>query len=167
MRIIEMVVGNCYYCPHFKWIDQGNLRVPRCFHPRMLLDHKGGAPLDNAPVIPELCPIPEPWDMDARRNALGDIPPVVDSRTVKVLFDIEAERLHQEALWHGEQHDLVEWMMILGEEYGEACKEMHPRVDLKRFRAEIIQVAAVATAIAEFTDLLIEVERSAEKEKSQ
>ena len=83
--------------------------------------------------------------------------------TVNVLINIEGERHKQDRKWGPQNHSPIEWMAILGEEYGEAQKEAlehhwagtHYPVDefrLIRLRAELVQVAAVAVAAIESLD---------------
>lgn len=72
---------------------------------------------------------------------------------------IDTERLRQDKKWGTHQdHNLPEWGTILGEEYGEACTEIN-RVhfgfkDTENLIAELVQVAAVCTAILEGLDEL-------------
>lgn len=82
----------------------------------------------------------------------------------RVLDDIAAERDAQAAKWGEQNHTPMEWMAILTEEVGEAMKEaleehwlgihyFDKREDvLRRYRAELIQVAAVAIAALESLD---------------
>ena len=77
----------------------------------------------------------------------------------KVLREISDERLAQEKKWGQQDHDDNRWLVILGEEYGEACQ-----ATLKRFetmgdplseyhlRGELVQIAAVAVAFIEAID---------------
>ena len=73
----------------------------------------------------------------------------------EVLGDVVQERFSQTKKW-GQQNWGIEWMSILGEEFGEACQEFnavhfggkHPA----NLRAELVQVAAVAVAIIECLD---------------
>ncbi len=85
----------------------------------------------------------------------------------QVLKAIEAERKKQNAKWGEQNHNLVEWIAILGEEFGEASTEAvdyhfanqpkgeHFDTDsigfeglqktrLENYRKELIQLAAVA-----------------------
>lgn len=67
---------------------------------------------------------------------------------------IRRERDRQDAKWGFPQdHTVVEWMSILGEEYGEACQEANRvhfgKKDYDDLRAELVQVAAVCVAILE------------------
>ena len=70
---------------------------------------------------------------------------------IEIFFAIGKERNRQDDL-HGEQKDvrLNRWMLILGEEFGECCKELcdNPRLTPK-LRDELIQVAAVCVKILE------------------
>lgn len=80
---------------------------------------------------------------------------------------VQAERQRQNAKWGEQNHELPHWMLILGEEFGEATKAVlerevllrdgpttdAPIVELGRATAavtdELVQVAAVAVAILE------------------
>lgn len=66
-----------------------------------------------------------------------------------VLKDISLERDFQDSKWGCQRHlSLETWMTILGEEYGEACKEVL-EVNEKKLYKELVQVAAVSIAILE------------------
>jgi len=92
-----------------------------------------------------------------------------------VLEEIQAEKIKQNAKWGEQNHNLVEWIAILGEEFGEASREavdyhfanqpkgetldtdslgfehlQHTR--LKDYRKELIQLAAVAVQAIESLD---------------
>lgn len=84
-----------------------------------------------------------------------------------VLSEVLAERERQEKLWGQQNHAGHEYLMILGEEVGEANKEyleeyfptkaeLHEGVqyipDFSNYRKELIQVAAVAVAMIECLD---------------
>jgi hypothetical protein len=64
----------------------------------------------------------------------------------------KAERLRQERKWGHQHHDLAWWSVILGEEYGEACKAIYEYMSsagsgtIDEVIAELTQVAAVALA---------------------
>lgn len=68
---------------------------------------------------------------------------------------IDAERRRQDNKWaNRRQNSTSEWMMILGEEYGEACQAgcdiiFSQSNDRSRLVDELVQVAAVAVAILE------------------
>lgn len=71
------------------------------------------------------------------------------------LMGIIEERAAQDAKWGLQNHSFPEWLVILQEELGEACKEFF---DMKykpqpggaeRFKTELIQTAAVITAMLE------------------
>ncbi len=77
------------------------------------------------------------------------------------IADVLAERERQDVKWGEQNHDPARWLMILGEEYGEACKAgcdltwpnpQKPRCMVAEFRAELVQVAAVAVAMIECID---------------
>jgi len=74
----------------------------------------------------------------------------------KAVLDITCERDRQQKKWGVQTHSIAEWLMILGEEYGEACKaggESYFRDDsLGELRKELTQTAAVALAIIEGID---------------
>ena len=85
---------------------------------------------------------------------------LIDSRINegKALSDILLERSNQQKKWGLQSHGINSWMMILGEEFGEACKagnECYFRdYPLKLLRKELIQTAAVSLAIIESIDAL-------------
>lgn len=88
------------------------------------------------------------------------------STTHQVLIDVESERFRQLKKWGVQDWSPPEWMMILAEEVGEANKEAleahfadkfpeHYPEDadrMKRYRKELIEVAAVAVAAIEAID---------------
>lgn len=73
----------------------------------------------------------------------------------KVLNDIHAERNRQNFKWGKQHHEYPKWLAILVEEVGEVAEAMqagsvaHKQSDSDNLYKELIQVAAVATAIAE------------------
>lgn len=72
----------------------------------------------------------------------------------KVFNLVDKERKLQEQKWSKKINSTAEWMMILGEEYGEACKEgcninLAKSKNRSLFIEEVVQVAAVAFAILE------------------
>ena len=77
--------------------------------------------------------------------------------TEKVLQEVAAERENQDKKWGVQDHQPVEWIVILGEEFGESSKaalEAHFKGNKSTgnfddYRAELIQVAAVAVAAVE------------------
>lgn len=89
----------------------------------------------------------------------------------KIFDEIKAERARQNEKWGIQHHNLVEWIAILGEEFGEVSKEAvdwhfangkvnindDPGKELQNkrlddYRTECIQVAAVATQMIEDLD---------------
>jgi NTP pyrophosphatase (non-canonical NTP hydrolase) len=74
---------------------------------------------------------------------------------VQVLIDIDNERDNQDNKWGIQRHDYSTWLTILVEEVGEvaqaiqASKGWGKQSDADNLYSELIQVAAVATAIAE------------------
>lgn len=74
-----------------------------------------------------------------------------------VLNDVAEERKAQDKKWGVQNHNLIAWLAILAEEFGEAARginEFHFRGDayLEDIRLELIQTAAVAVAIVEYID---------------
>ncbi len=67
---------------------------------------------------------------------------------MSILDDIQAERDHQEKKWGEQNHHPNKWLVILGEEYGEACSAALQESELG-YRTELIHVAAVAIAAIE------------------
>jgi hypothetical protein len=69
--------------------------------------------------------------------------------------DIQEERYRQEEMW-GEQNHTLLWISILGEEFGEFCREMNDFMltgkATPNLRAEMVQCAAVCQAIVECID---------------
>jgi len=68
------------------------------------------------------------------------------------IFDqVKEERIRQDKLWGIQSHDIEKWAIILGEEYGEFCKDI---VDgrIEHAREELVQVAAVAVAALQSMD---------------
>ena len=83
----------------------------------------------------------------------------------KVMSEVTKERLSQEEKWGQQDHDDNLFLVILGEEYGEACQaalkmfetmgETHGAQQITstyHLRAELVQVAAVAIAHIESID---------------
>jgi NTP pyrophosphatase (non-canonical NTP hydrolase) len=80
----------------------------------------------------------------------------------KILKEVKEERERQDGIWGEQNHKPIEWMAILMEEVGEASKEAleayfegkakDRKFLLKRYRKEIIQVAAVAISMIESFD---------------
>lgn len=87
----------------------------------------------------------------------------------QIFKQIETERLAQDLKWGEQNHKPIEWIAILTEEVGEASKEAldhhfnlkeagYTSTDsfndmrLKRYREELIQVAAVAVSMLECFD---------------
>lgn len=65
--------------------------------------------------------------------------------------DIIIERYAQDAKWGEQNHYPAYWLAILGEEVGEANKAFLEN-DVEGYRSELVQVAAVATAMVESID---------------
>jgi hypothetical protein len=69
-----------------------------------------------------------------------------------IITDIKEERRRQDKKWGIQKHNSFVWLSILGEEYGEACKELLESGETKNFRQEMVQVASVAIAAIECID---------------
>ncbi|MFJ8268508.1 hypothetical protein [Peribacillus asahii] len=82
---------------------------------------------------------------------------VDDQLKNKVLLAVEAERFRQNAKWGRQRHSYGAWLAILAEEFGEVAQAMQGRMGLTSMKdsdaddlyEELVQVAAVAVAIAE------------------
>lgn len=114
---------------------------------------------DEDEVSAKETPSPEKTPEDLFEDALTEPPPLH-----KVLGEVEQERLKQDQKWGAQNYQPPIWLIILGEEVGEANKaalEAHfshvpqyPSFDesIKNYRKELIQVAAVAVAAVESLD---------------
>jgi NTP pyrophosphatase (non-canonical NTP hydrolase) len=73
-----------------------------------------------------------------------------------VISEIVDERASQDARWGEQNHDPLYWLAILVEEVGEVSKEIaEGRIQpflATAYRAELLQVAAVAVAAIESLD---------------
>ncbi|GAB2528199.1 MazG-like family protein [Rufibacter soli] len=77
-----------------------------------------------------------------------------------VLAEVKTERERQDAKFSEQNHHPLEWVAILGEEFGEVSKaavEAHftgyaSSNNWANYREELIQVAAVAVAMVEALD---------------
>lgn len=76
--------------------------------------------------------------------------------TRMTLNDIEKERRRQDTKWGPQNHSPLEWLSILTEEVGEVAKAINEAhwggAPLTEYRAELVQVAAVAVAAIESLD---------------
>lgn len=80
-------------------------------------------------------------------------------QTEGVLAEVMGERARQDEKWGPQEHSPVEWISILGEEFGEASRganESHwgpsTTASLAEYRKEMLEVAAVAVAAVEALD---------------
>ena len=83
-------------------------------------------------------------------------------KSIEILKEVSQERERQDSMWGQQNHSAPEYLMILGEEVGEANKEaleaffeakrLHRAPDYFAYRKELIQVAAVAVAMVECLD---------------
>lgn len=69
----------------------------------------------------------------------------------EALAAVMAERNRQDAKWGIQNHAPHIWLVILGEEFGEASKATL-EMDWNAYRSEMVQVAAVAVAAIEACD---------------
>jgi len=70
---------------------------------------------------------------------------------MKVFDEIQAERDRQDEKWGEQNHAPATWMLIAGEEFGEAAKALLQDEGLK-YRWELVQLAAVCVAMIESFD---------------
>ena len=81
----------------------------------------------------------------------------------EAIADVIRERGRQDRKWGEQNHSPIEWLVVLGEEFGETSQEAlrlrfgdddDPRRDQWRaqYRAELVQMAAVAVAAIESFD---------------
>lgn len=74
---------------------------------------------------------------------------------INILTDIDKERNRQDEMWGRQRHTLGDWLMILGEEFGEVCQAMQKSKswgkdsDANDLYEELIHLAAVSVEIAE------------------
>ena len=75
-----------------------------------------------------------------------------------VLNEVRKERERQLGKWGVQNHNMLEWCVILGEEVGEVNRAVYEhhfnkeKGKLEEYREELIQVAAVAVAMVECLD---------------
>jgi len=95
-----------------------------------------------------------------------DVVYVDAAATRHALYGVALERASQDAKWGKQEHSLTTWITVLGEEVGEAAKEVleyrqatiyqgdhySAQDRLRRLRAELLQAAAVAVATVEDLD---------------
>lgn len=77
--------------------------------------------------------------------------------TPGVLAEVRRERERQQAKWGEQNLEPAVWLMIVGEELGEANNAalehlLGNRADLRHYRAELLQVAAAAVNAVESLD---------------
>ncbi|WP_218825864.1 MazG-like family protein [Priestia aryabhattai] len=76
---------------------------------------------------------------------------------VEINKDVLQERVSQNTKWGHQRHPMGAWLAILAEEFGEVSQAMQSKLGLTSMKdsdaddlyKELIQVAAVASAIAE------------------
>lgn len=82
--------------------------------------------------------------------------------TKKIYSELEAENHRQLLQWGIQNHSISDWLMIIGEEFGEACQsgvevkfssnEVKRRERLEELRAELVQLSAVTAAMIDSLD---------------
>lgn len=78
---------------------------------------------------------------------------VGESKTNKVLVEVAEERRRQDVKWGKHRiHEPQHWIALMAEELGEVARGML-KVNLDNYRAELIQLAALAVAACESLDL--------------
>jgi hypothetical protein len=85
-----------------------------------------------------------------RKHLLSDFEDTHD-----VLIDVGNERTRQNGKWGHQRHPYGDWLMILGEEFGEVCQALQKHKgwgkdsDADDPYTELIHLAAVSVAVAE------------------
>lgn len=74
-----------------------------------------------------------------------------------VLEEIHLERQKQDMKWGQQNHEMSDWYVILGEEFGEVGKaigeyKLQHIVPITEYRKELIQTAAVCVAMIQSLD---------------
>jgi NTP pyrophosphatase (non-canonical NTP hydrolase) len=81
---------------------------------------------------------------------------MVNAEKIEGIFkEIVKERKRQFVKFGHENHSPAFWAVILGEEFGEVCKDIQS-LNWKGYRKELIQVAAVAVKMIEVLDQRID-----------
>ena len=70
---------------------------------------------------------------------------------MNIYEEVKHERKKQDLKWGVQDHTLEHWLIILGEEFGEACNSILEK-QYWDCRDELIQIAAVAIAAVESHD---------------
>jgi NTP pyrophosphatase (non-canonical NTP hydrolase) len=100
----------------------------------------------------------EPYPTTHKRHLCvrcGRVIPEEERMTSAVLNDVAAERLRQDRKWGVQDHSPETWLAILSEEVGEVAKPLADHLTKAKdwapedYRAELVQVAAVAVAAIE------------------
>jgi hypothetical protein len=71
----------------------------------------------------------------------------VSSNTAIALQHIHMERCKQKQKWGRQTHEPIYWLGIIGEEYGEVCKNV---IEGKDPRDELLHLAATVAAMYEY-----------------
>ena len=79
------------------------------------------------------------------------IPMSISTEMLYAFAYVYEERMKQDEKWGQQNHDPLKWNAILGEEFGEVSKAILEG-DVKNYREELIQLAAVAVAAIENLD---------------
>ncbi len=101
-------------------------------------------------------------NMELDTDADGTVTAIADGPAANVLHEVQRERQRQDSKWGQQNHGPMVWLGILAEEFGEVAKDandFHFSKDVavqldkgRNYRAELIQVAAVAVAMVESFD---------------
>src|SRR5436190_1492862 len=75
----------------------------------------------------------------------------MSNHTASVLREVADERHRQLSLWGDQLHSQLVWLSILGEEFGEVGRAINEKNE-QEYRAELVEVAAVAVAAVESLD---------------
>lgn len=71
----------------------------------------------------------------------------------KILFEIVNERKRQDSKWGEQNHPILQWFAIIGEEYGEMNKAWNEynfgKIDIQELKTEAIQTCACIVAMLE------------------
>lgn len=97
-------------------------------------------------------------EADATQEPIADLSPKWPPTIAKILSEIRWERAAQDKKWGEQNHNVVEWLAVLGEEFGEASEQalrIHFGGEfdaIDKYRKEVIQCAAVCVAMIECID---------------
>lgn len=102
----------------------------------------------NQPIIEKQ--IVSKFQMNCDSNDVEFVQGITDANA-PILMEVLRERIKQEKKWGQQNHEPLKWNAILGEEFGEVSKAILEK-DIKNYREELIQVAAIAIAAIDSLD---------------